>query len=129
MSTKLRKSPDQHASETDIGTIKKGNDGSYWIVISVGSSKRWIDVSKTKPRVLNTIYNGETTTVVIGDTNVFCFHNDKHINSIPYEEYWIPYPTWNPPLKSPNKSGDSTILLRMKSKQYVWSQHFRISNR
>lgn len=115
-----RKSPEQHASETEIGTIKKGSSGSYWIVVSVGSSKRWMEVSDKKPRVLNTMYNGETTIVVIGDTKVFCFHNDKYIISIPYEDYWIPYPFWAPPLKSPRKPGDSTILLRSKGKTYVY---------
>lgn len=115
-----RQSPERHASDTTLGTIMKGLSNTYWIVISTKNSKRWIEVSDKKPQVLNTIYNGEIMKVVIGDTRVFIFHQDTFVDSILYEEYWIPHETWTLPLKAKRKPGDSSILLRTAGKKYIY---------
>lgn len=55
-----RKSPNQKASETRVGTVMKGNDKNFWIVKKVTGSKRWFPYRKAgeKEQIYYTHDNG-----------------------------------------------------------------------
>jgi hypothetical protein len=49
---KLRKGPTESATNFNIGTKKKGNDGNMWIIIATSSgTHRWKKISKTKKSI------------------------------------------------------------------------------
>jgi len=107
-----RKGPIQHASETPIGTIKKGNNGHYWMVIPLTTTSNvWIEVSEQKPRIVKPFYNGEEFNVVIGERNVFTFHNNVFVHKTKYKSLMIP---------SAEKHTYSTILIKLTSKRYIY---------
>jgi hypothetical protein len=120
-----RKSPSIHASETPIGTIKKGNNGAYWIVLATSSQiHRWNPLSLTKPKKLDTIYNGEIMNVIIGDPSIYIFHNQSLVFSISkYNKLWIPKREWMVEPIGKNKRlppKENTLLIEVKPKQYIY---------
>jgi len=120
-----RKSPSIHASKTPIGTIEKGNNEAYWIVLETSKNiHRWYPLSLTKPKILDTIYNGEMMNVIIGDTTVYIFHNQELVFSISkYDKVWIPKSSWSLELRLKNKISppkETTLLIEVKPKQYIY---------
>lgn len=124
----LRKSPSQHASQTDIGTIKKGLT-HYWMVLPVGDSKRWVEVSAERPKVYHPIYNGEEMKVIIGDARLFVFHRGTFIDSFKYSKLFIPKARWlvPPRTKGARPPGDSTLLAKTGKKKYVYIDGHKIA--
>ena len=46
---KLRKGPSSSATNSSVGTIKKGNDGNMWKIYKMkNGTKRWLKISKHK---------------------------------------------------------------------------------
>ena len=46
---KLRKGPSSSATESSVGTTKKGNDGNMWKIYKIkNGTKRWLKISKHK---------------------------------------------------------------------------------
>jgi hypothetical protein len=74
-----RPGPSSSAAETDPGTIQKGNNGAYWIVLETAKKvRRWVPLSPTRPRVFHPFYNGDTFRVIVGDPRIRVF-KDTHL--------------------------------------------------
>lgn len=74
----VRPSPAAHASETPVGTIRKGHNGANWIVLSNNKSKevrRWYEL-KGKHTISHTQHNGTSMRVVFTGSQLYVF-NDK----------------------------------------------------
>jgi hypothetical protein len=120
----VRKSPTQHASEMNIGTIKNGNDSNYWMVMENNNIKKWYLLGEYK--IYYTIDNGgKPYRIIVSDSSVFVFSGLPHVHSLiysvkNYQKIFIG--------KSTKKYGDnykamfagSSILVESKKNEYVF---------
>ena len=107
-----RKGPDAHASQTPVGTILKGNNQHYWMVVPLtATSNIWLEVSADKPRLLTPYYNGESFKVIVGDRNVFTFHNGTYVHKSNYKELTVP---------KGKGTKHSTLLLKLSASEYIY---------
>lgn len=111
----MRKGPEQHASETEIGTIQKGNDQGYWMVLENKQHiHRWVSITEPnekKPIEINTQYNGETIRVIIGSKKIYAFYTYYKtilpvlVYSTHYKHYWV-------------SKQKNAVLIQLKTNEY-----------
>jgi len=126
MNQLTRPSPSAHASSELIGSIKKGNNGAYWIVLH--PVHRWVELTQ-KPTItrFQCLYNGETNRVFIGDKRIFIFHvQEDHTVALAYiipkyTRYWAASGSWVVPPKTKQKGYKGcTVLVEVKPKHYIY---------
>lgn len=121
----IRPSPEIHAADTPLGTVRKGNNSYYWIVLeNIKKVHRWVELG-IKFKQYDCLYNGETNKVFIGDTSIYIFTTiEKSITKLAYTiskytKYWISKASWVVPSKKKGYKG-STILVEIKPKHYIY---------
>jgi hypothetical protein len=109
-----RKAPTQSATETPIGTVQKGNNGSFWVVLPTIKSCHWVEVSLTKPRIYNTQTNGSSFRIVVGDTRVYVFDGALWLFTSPKHDR-----IWLPKSKRDAIAKHATVLLQIGQNKYI----------
>lgn len=122
-----RPSPDIHAADTPLGTVKKGNNGAYWIVLENAKKiHRWVELGD-KFESYDCLYNGELNKAFIGHKNIYIFSTieesiTKLAYTIPkYTRFWVSSASWVvPPKKKTKGYKGSTLLIEIKPKSYIY---------
>jgi hypothetical protein len=120
----VRKSPTQHASETDVGIIKNGNDSKYWIVLENNNIKTWYLLGEHK--IYYTIDNGgKPYKIIVSDSNVFVFSGLPHVHSLIYsvKKYLTIFIGKNTKKYGEHSNGmfaGSSVLVESKKNEYVF---------
>lgn len=117
-----RKGPEAHASETDIGTIKIGNDAKYWVVVGTATGqRRWVPLSPTKPKVYHPFMNGDSSQVVVGESKLMVFKDAQVVFSLAsYQRLWLPRPRFYPKAGKGTPPKHAALLVEKSPKNYLY---------
>jgi hypothetical protein len=123
---KHRKAPAMSAVSTPVGTIAKGQNGNYWMIVPTQVSQRWVEMGSKKPTVYQTETNGSSLRVVVADTRMYIFtvESVKWVYTTPpYRRFWTSKGTWMvPPRKKPAPLAPkhTTVLVEIGVNTYLW---------